>query len=295
MRALKMRKALLCAALAFTGVAHAAPMVGLTSVGALVYFDSEVGAVLATVPVTGLGSERLVGIDTRPATFDLIGLTDAGRIVRIDGRTGVATALGAPNAGVLSGTAFGVDFNPTVDRIRVVSDSNQNLRFNPNNGELVAVDTPLAPAGSKVGVAYDRNVATATLTTMFVIDSTTNTLARQGGVDGTPSPNAGAITDIGPLGVDITAQSDFDISGSGVVRGVFGVGTGSGLYAINLTTGAATLIANFPAGTTVVDTSFIPAFPTQNAVSVPTMSTYGLLGLMLALAGIGLVGMRRRG
>jgi hypothetical protein len=35
---------------------------------------------------------------------------------------------------VLAGTSFGFDFNPTVDRIRLVSDSGQNLRLNPNSG-----------------------------------------------------------------------------------------------------------------------------------------------------------------
>ena len=43
----------------------------------------------------------------------------------------------------LSGTAFGFDFNPTVDRIRVVSDTGQNLRLNPDTGAVAAVDGAL--------------------------------------------------------------------------------------------------------------------------------------------------------
>ena len=35
---------------------------------------------------------------------------------------------------MLSGTAFGVDFNPMADRLRVVSDAEQNLRANADTG-----------------------------------------------------------------------------------------------------------------------------------------------------------------
>jgi hypothetical protein len=34
----------------------------------------------------------------------------------------------------LDGTFFGVDFNPTVDRLRVISDTGQNLRVNVDTG-----------------------------------------------------------------------------------------------------------------------------------------------------------------
>ena len=50
---------------------------------------------------------------------------------------------------LLSGTRFGVDFNPMVDRLRVVSDAEQNLRINPNNGAIAGVDTALNPAGHR--------------------------------------------------------------------------------------------------------------------------------------------------
>ena len=55
------------------------------------------------------------------------------------------------------GTAYGMDFNPTVDRVRVVNNNDTNLRINPFNGTVAGTDTPLNPAGGDVAaVAYDR-------------------------------------------------------------------------------------------------------------------------------------------
>ncbi len=274
--------------------AFAAPMAGLTNSGGLVFFDSESPALVGAVALSGLpGGETLVGIDTRPATGELFALTSSGRVAVINPRNGVVSVISSVPTTLL-GSAFGLDFNPTVDRIRMISDADQNLRFVPNTGDLAAIDSNLTPAGDKVGTAYDRSFPGSTLTTMFVIDSTSNSLARQGGVDGTPSPNGGAITEIGPLNVDINLQSDIDISQSGAMRAAFGVGAGSGLYAVDIATGAATLRGNFPTGTVVTDLTFIPAFPTQTAQSVPSLSTWGTLGLGLALALGGLVAVRRR-
>lgn len=239
-------------------VAPAAPatVFGLTSTNRLISFSSMTPGTLASdVPVTGLGAgERLVGIDFRPATGQLFALSidagNMGRVYTINTATGAATLLtGAPFA--LMGTDFGVDFNPAVDRIRVVSDAEQNLRLNPNNGNLVMADTALAPAGNVVASAYDRNFSTggvaggpiAAVTTLFGIDSTANTLVRQGGVDGNPSPDLGAITMVGALGVDPGAEIGFDINGlTGEALAALQVGTSSSLFRVDLATGVATSI-----------------------------------------------------
>ena len=85
-------------------------------------------------PVTGLtGDTALVGIDFRPATGALVGLGNQGGIYTIDPATGVATNR-VQLSEALSGTSFGVDFNPTVDRLRIVSDTGQNLRANLDTG-----------------------------------------------------------------------------------------------------------------------------------------------------------------
>ena len=78
--------------------------------------------------VTGLQSnETLLGIDFRPATGELYGLGSTSRLYKVDPTTAVATAVGGQFSRCLSGFSFGFDFNPVIDRIRVVSETNQNL------------------------------------------------------------------------------------------------------------------------------------------------------------------------
>ena len=109
---------------------------GLSNANQIVTFDTNTPSTpLAVVAITGLQSgETALGIDVRPATGQLYLLGSSSRIYVVDPVTGVATAVGAAFTPALSGTAFGFDFNPTVDRIRVVSDTGQNLRLNPDTG-----------------------------------------------------------------------------------------------------------------------------------------------------------------
>ena len=56
-----------------------------------------------------------------------------------------------------------MDFNPVVDRIRVVNANNENYRINLNTGALAGDDVNLTYSGGATGpvtaVAYDLNVA----------------------------------------------------------------------------------------------------------------------------------------
>jgi len=83
-----------------------------------------------TVTITGLqSSEKILAIDFRPASGQLYGVSNQSRIYIINQNTGVAVAVSAtPFAPAISGTQVGIDFNPTVDRIRLVSNTGQNLR-----------------------------------------------------------------------------------------------------------------------------------------------------------------------
>ena len=209
----------------------------------IVSVDASSPGILRTdVALTGLlAGERLEGIDFRPATGQLFALgildggpaNDEGRLYTINTTTGVATLVGA---GAFSTTlaedaSYGFDFNPTVDRIRIVNSSNDNLRANPNTGTLAGTDTSLtftAPAtGPLVAVAYDRNFAGATATTLFGIDAGSNRLVRQGGVDGVPSPNGGVVTSIGALGVTVSSNKvGFDIRPGTGAQQVTLAGTG---------------------------------------------------------------------
>ncbi|WP_404349449.1 DUF4394 domain-containing protein [Phycicoccus jejuensis] len=48
----------------------------------------------------------------------------------------------------LEGKHFGVDFNPAADRLRVISDTGQNLRHDVNPGGTTIADTPLNVTGA---------------------------------------------------------------------------------------------------------------------------------------------------
>src|SRR5205085_2788972 len=135
-------------------------------------FDSASLGSITSVPVVGLQtSETLVDIDVRPlptspGVQSLYGVGSSSRVYIINPLTGVATQVGSSGAFVLNGTAFGIDFNPTVDRLREVSNTEQNLRLNPNDGTLSGTDTALNPAGNVVSIAYTNNFPIASTTTL---------------------------------------------------------------------------------------------------------------------------------
>jgi hypothetical protein len=255
-----------------------ATVYGLTPGNILIRFDSATpGTIQAAVNVTGLGlNETLRGIDFRPRTGQLIGSTvttgsannSVVRTYRINPLTGAATLIGA-TAAALAGAGdvpTGFDFNPTVDRIRYVNTNDENARLNPNNGALAGNDTDLNPAAEVdiIAEAYDRNFdrpnAAGVPTTLYGINRANSNLVLQGGLNGggPGGPNAGTITNVGPLGVELTAGSEagFDIAdstangGLGTALAALTVADATGLYTINLTTGAATLVGNIGSGQT---------------------------------------------
>ena len=228
------------------GSVKAVTLYGVTTTNQLVRFDSAAPSTVGnTVAITGLqASENILGIDFRPATGQLFGLGSSSRLYTINLTTGAATQVGAAGAFTLSGTNFGFDFNPVPDRIRVVSDTGQNLRLSPIDGTLTATDGVLNPATTGVTAAgYTNSFAGTTATTLYVIDVNNDTLYIQN------PPNAGTLVAVGALGVDATAVNGFDIArGSNQAFAALTVGAATNLYRINLTTGAATSIGAVAAG-----------------------------------------------
>ncbi|MVM39257.1 DUF4394 domain-containing protein [Spirosoma sp. HMF3257] len=206
-----------------------------------------------TKTLTGLQpGESILGIDSRPVNGQLYALGSSSRLYTIAVTATAswsAVPVGSAGAFTLSGTDFGFDFNPTVDRIRVVSNTGQNLRLIPDNGALAATDGALAfsPAGGTPNVsaaAYTNNFAGAATTTLYDID------VRAGGavLFMQNPPNNGTLVSVGALGVDVESANGFDIGGAtGTAYALLRTGGNSTkVYTINLATGAATAGATLP-------------------------------------------------
>lgn len=241
------------------------------------FYSSDSANLLSTLPITGLeGGESILGIDFRPRTNELYALGSSNRLYRIDTITAAATAVGSgPFTPALNGTAFGFDFNPTVDRIRITSDNDQNLRAHPDTGAVVFTDGTLAYAAGDpnagadpnvVGSAYINNFVGFGTTTLYNIDSDLDVLITQ-----TP-PNSGTLNTVGPLGINVGDNVGFDVpSGLGPNQYAFASAVVSGtynLYSINLTTGGAVPVGTIGNGSTAI---------VDIAVDAPPVNAY-LLG-----------------
>ncbi len=229
--------------------------VGLAGAKTLVAFDlAKPGRPAGARRVTGLsGDTALVGIDFRVQDRMLYGVGDAGGVYTLSSKA-KATKVSQLTV-ALSGSRFGVDFNPAADRLRVVSDSGQNLRHDVNPGGATITDGTLAypPATTAASgisaAAYTNNDLDAdTATTLFDIDTTMDQVALQA------PANAGSLSATGKLGVDAGSDAGFDIAGEDN-RGwaTLSVGGKYRLYSVSLLTGAVTSKGAFPGSLQVSD------------------------------------------
>lgn len=293
----------LATAAALAAPAYAEPLVGLTSTNALVTFDSATplsGSSLLNI--TGLQTnERILGIDYRPTTNILYGLGSMNRLYTLNATTGAASFVALLTADptdltnpftALSGRSFGIDFNPVPDlagmpSLRITSNAGENLRVNVNAGSLgrTFTDTNLNPGSPTiVASAYINNDTNpATGTTLYAIDSATDALYTQN------PANDGTLQLVGALGFDTSGVSGFDVSPSGIAYASFtdALTSKSGLYRINLTTGAATLLGAFGIGG---NTAIAPPL-LGLAAPVPEPGTYALM--LAGLLGVGWIAKRR--
>lgn len=208
-------------------------------------------------PISGLAAgETLVGIDFRVARGVLYGLTSAGRLVTIDTATAAIKPVGSAPPVALQGTRFGVDFNPVADRVRVVSDSGQNLRLHPDTGALAATDPPLThttgAATRVVGAGYTYNKTNDKLTTNYALDIGRGWLVTQGSIEAVEpvvSPNTGRLFDIGALGTGPVDDAAFDIADiRNAALAALRQGGRTRLYAIDLASGRAMLLGSVDDG-----------------------------------------------
>lgn len=214
------------------------------------YAAGAPGSITGALTLTGV-TGTLVGIDYRPATGELLALSDADILYSVNTASGTVTGLGmAPFVPTLTGASFGVDVNPTVDRVRVMSEADENLRLHPVTGATAAVDTGLAFAvgdpndGANpfvVAAAYTNNTAGAVTTTLYGIDVALDILVILN------LPNDGTLNTVGALGVAATDAS-FEISPAGIAYAALAVGGTTSLYTVNLASGAATLVGTLGTG-----------------------------------------------
>ena len=220
----------------------------------LIRFDSATPTLVSVIgAISNLDGEDVLGIDFRPANGDLYAITSGDRLLRVDRHTAIATTIAIDTLNTpLAGETFGFDFNPQIDRIRSVSDADQNLVLNPVTAAIQLVATPVAylagdiHAGTNPHVvhhAYDNNNVGVTATQLRAIDSELDILVKQ-------ANNAGTLTTVGELGVDFAEVGGFDVSGATgnayaiSTESLLGVLGTSLVYSINLETGAATLIGD---------------------------------------------------
>ncbi|MBL8304363.1 MAG: DUF4394 domain-containing protein, partial [Ideonella sp.] len=210
-------------------------VVAVTASNQLIRFNAgQPGRVLSSVALTGLqAGETVLGIDYRIAKGQLYALGSTGRLYRIDVASGTVEGIGAPLPIVLSGDENGFDVNPTVDRIRVVGTSGQNLRLHPDTGAVVdgnpaleglQTDAPLRYADGDmnagrvpaiVAAGYTYNKDDEKITTNYAIDANFGTLVMQGsreGVKPVVSPNTGLLRTVGPLDTASFKRAAFDIA-----------------------------------------------------------------------------------
>lgn len=273
MKTLHKLQALLIAACccAIANPARAELIYGLEANQTLFAFDSAKTSVttsigtLSGVPV----GHSIIGIDLRPATNELYAVSYnqtalVGYVFTVNKATAVLTVVGSSFSlgSAPKSNQWGVDFNPVVDRIRVVNADGLNLRLNPVTGAMVATDTNISPANTELtGVAYSDNVAGTLATTLYAYDYRNDKLGIIGGINGSPSPNIGIFTSIGSTGI-VAATSDLDLDISGITGTGYAVvrseyGNRSSLFTFSTSSGAFTWVGDFP-GRTVSDLAASP-------------------------------------
>lgn len=264
----------------------------------LLRFDLNSPGLISRVAFFNGADTFLDGIDFRPATGQLYGYRDAtDTYFKVNLTTGQLTSATTPPVGGTTNTfVLGMDWNPTIDRLRVVTESGQNIVYNPNTGTATAATSLFYAAGDVnaglvplvVENAYTNSFAGAATTQQYVLDHDLNTLA-------TLANNAGTLSTVGKImlngGVlDFDEYAGFDIvttNGVNTAYALLTVNQTAGLYSIDLSTGNATSLG-------ALGTGFGPVYGLSVA-AVPEPSSLVLAATGLAAFGLSRWARRRRG
>lgn len=219
---------------------QAATLIGLTADGRLVKIDTA--TLSASAPMAIGGSDRIVGIDVRPADGMLYGLAETGQLVTIDTASGKTTPTAMLSVKVPLGARPVVDFNPVADRLRVIAADGASLRIDVQSG-ATTVDKPLnydaadTNAGKTPAVAagaYTNSAKGAKATELFHVDGATGALVLQS------PPNDGVLKTRGAVGIAGAPDAVMDIATEGEGKNTVYLIAGNTLYTLDLATGKAT-------------------------------------------------------
>ncbi|RZL30026.1 MAG: DUF4394 domain-containing protein, partial [Rubrivivax sp.] len=165
--------------------------------------------------------------------------------------------------------------------LRLVSSAGDNFAVNATTGAV-------GNAANKIGMGYTAvgytnsmlmPAAAPASTALYYIDSTNDTLAMAPAAFNTPT-----ITTVGSLGMDVLKANGFEVLANGSAYAAFNMDDGSlktGIYSINLGTGAATLVGTYNGTLSGLTVS-----------AVPEPSTYAMMAL--GLIGVGALARRRK-
>jgi hypothetical protein len=165
----------------------------------------------AKMLVTGLDTGQVVvSIDYRPATSELYGLgynvsTNEAQLYVINQLSGATSSIGTPVILDLgSSQSISMDFNPAVDKVRVVGENGNNYRLDPVTGTIVGTDDSLKYAAGDINsgitpqigaIAYTNSYVGASSTQLFNYDEALNVITKQ------DPPNSGTLNTIGGSGI----------------------------------------------------------------------------------------------
>lgn len=268
---------------------------------ALLGFDLDMPNNYTTVMLNGDAS-ALDALDIRPLGGALYGYSDTtDSFYTIDPITGNLTLASVSGNTLTNTKALDIDFNPTIDRLRIVTATEQNIVYNPINGVASdAATTPLFYGMGDINEGENPNIVAngytnsevGDMTTMgtvqYVIDSELDILA-------TLANNAGTLATVGELtlngmAVDVNSVIGFDIffDTTDFAYLLIGQGMDRGLYSVDLMTAELALVVDFAAFG--LDTSDYRSLAIAPEMKVSAPATLALVACGL----FGLAGFRRK-
>lgn len=233
-----------------TGIAVELPIpslvFGVDDLDRLVSFRADApGAILSTRKIAGLEpAEHVLAVDFRPSTNELLAVTSANRLLRVDRVTGATVAVGAGLSTFPVGVRLAAEIDPSVDQLRVASESNVLVSVDPRDGTAFGSGSGLSYAAgdpgashtpSLVSLACTDNFAGSTKSTLYGLDRAGNTLFVQA------APGEPLVT-VGALSLDLSDAVGFDIHVDGLALVSNAGSSESTLYRIDLATGTTTTL-----------------------------------------------------